>query len=398
MLVEYLRNPKFLIGLLLILGGFDIGMWWTKLPRLLGIIMMLIGIILVLAVWKAPKSKASGRKGAIAKYEGVRSTAPRLSHRLIQKLTINGRLLPYLWLIGLAIIAADLALNAFVQKSEIGGNDLIVIFFGITLIAYEPPGWMTWRSYAASMIRKKWPLEMDFLVIFFGLLILILVIPLYAEAVLTGHTQGTGGAYLENDIVYVLLTAPLSGILSVLGIVNSATGAILTFEMADSTIGQVGIAATCAGIYSFGIFLSAFIAFVLSEYSRFTRRIGILLVVGAIMTYLANLLRMTLIVLAGYYNGIGTLENPAPFTLLWTHQYAGELIFISWVAVFWWIAFRYLASEPEMELKKEPPVESDEEIRPAEIEPAGDDIWKEEHEEDDAWKQKVFELRKGKTA
>ena len=389
MLVEYLRNPRFLIGFLLILGGFDIGMLWTKLPRLLGIIMMLIGIILVLAGLEA-RRKAKTSKETVAKTDRVKSTAPRLSNRLIQKLTINGRLLPHLWIIGLLIIVADFTLNFFIQKSEIGGNDLIVIFFGIALIFYNPPEWMAIGPYVANWIKKKYPREMDFMVVFLGLLILILVIPIYAQALWTGHTQGaqSGELYFEGDMVFVLLTAPLSGILSVLGVANTASGALLTFWMADGGKAEVGIAATCAGIYSFGIFLSAFIAFVLSEYSRFTRRIGILLVVGSAMTYLANLLRMTLIVLAGYYNGVGAGDNPAPFTLLWTHEYAGELIFISWVAVFWWIAFKYLASEPETELKKARPVKIDNKIETAPGEPA----------EDNNWKNKVVELRKGKTA
>jgi exosortase/archaeosortase family protein len=389
-LVEYIRNPRFLIGFLLILGGFDIGMWWTKLPRLLGIILMLVGIILVLAELNAQKKKALPSKETITKTDRVKSTTPRLSNMMIQKLTINGRLLPYVWIIGLLIIVADLVLNFFIQKSEIGGNDLITIFFGTILIFYNPPEWMAIGPYKASWIRKKFPREMDFIVIFLGLLILILVIPMYADALWTGHTQGSqpGEMYLDDDIVYVLLTAPLSGILSVLGIANTATGAILSFEMADGGTGLIGIAATCAGIYSFGIFLSAFIAFVLSEYSRFTRRIGVLLVVGSVLTYLANLLRMTLIVLAGYYNGIGNIDNPAPFTLLWTHEYAGEIIFISWVAVFWWIAFKYLASEPEKDLKSVMPTKSDDKIEPPDTEPA----------DDSDWKNKVLKLRKGKTA
>ena len=389
MLVEYLRNPRFLIGLLLILGGFDIGMWWTKLPRLLGIIIMLIGIALVWAGLNAQK-KARSSKKIVTEKDRVKSTAPRLSHRLIHKLTVNGRLLPYLWIIGIIIIVADLFLNFYIQKSEIGGNDLIVIFFGITTIFYNPPEWMAIGHYKANWIKNKFPHEMDFVVVFFGLLILILVIPMYLNALFTGTTQGSqsNGLNFDDNIVYILLTAPLSGILSVLGIANTASGPFLSFEMADGGTGSIGIAATCAGIYSFGIFLSAFIAFVFSEYSQFTRRIGVLLVVGSALTYLANLLRMTLIVLAGYYNGIGNIDNPAPFTLLWTHEYAGEIIFISWVAIFWWVAFRYLASEPKKKSKSVTSVTSDDKVKSPDIESMGDSDWK----------NKAIQLRKGKIA
>jgi exosortase/archaeosortase family protein len=339
-LVEYLKRPRFLIGFLLILGGFDIGMSFTYLPRLLGIILVLIGIILISVELKARKKKTESKEETALRKRTAEPIAPRLSNRLIQKLTLGGRLLPYLWIIGLIVIVGDVALNAFIQKSEIGGNDMMVLFFGVSLIIYDPPPWMRFGTYL-----KKYTREKDFIVVFLGLLVLILVLPIYVNALLIGGTQGDSpGLDRSNDnIVFVLLTAPLSGILSVLGLENHAVGAFLEFKMADGNSATIGIAATCAGIYSFGIFLAAFIAFVLSEYSRLTKRIGILLIIGSMLTYLANLLRMTFIVLAGYYNGIGDMNDPAPFTLLWTHKYAGEIIFISWVAVFWWIAFRYLA-------------------------------------------------------
>jgi exosortase/archaeosortase family protein len=383
-LVEHLKKPQFLIGLLLVLGGFDIGMSWTYLPRLLGIALILIGIVLISAELRPRKKKTESKEEAALRKENVESAAPRLSNRLIAKLTLRGRLIPYLWIIGLILIAADIALNAFIQKSEIGGNDMIVLFFGVSLIIYDPPPWMRFGTYL-----KKYTREKDFIVVFLGLLVLILVLPMYVNALLTGNTQGSSGFDRSTDsVVFALLTAPLSGILSILGVENSATGAILTFEMANGGSGTVEIAAVCAGIYSFGIFLSAFIAFVLSEYSRLTRQIGILLVIGAALTYLANLLRMTLIVLAGYYNGFGDGNDPAPFTLLWTHKYAGELIFISWVAVFWWFSFRYLASDPGEEPRKEKPVKNDHKTSSPVAEPAdGND-----------WNDKAAELRKGKTA
>jgi exosortase/archaeosortase family protein len=384
-LVEYLRNPRILLGLLLILGGFDIGMWWTKLPRLLGIFVMLIGAALLYTGMKAQKRAAKSPERRSVRRHRPESTAPRLSNRLIQKLTLGGRLLPYLWIIGLIIIASDLLLNAVVQKSEIGGNDMIVLFFGIALIIYNPPTWMRFGIYL-----KKYTREMDFIVVFLGLLILILVIPIYVDALITGNTQGSQSQanWADDDVVFVLLTAPLSGILSVLGIENHAVGAYLGFTMADGSSTTIGIAATCAGIYSFGIFLAAFIAFVLSEYSRLTRRIGILLVIGSLLTYLANLLRMTFIVLAGYYNGVGDIIDPAPFTLLWTHTYAGEIIFISWVAVFWWIAFRYFAVDEGEATAQGAPIQGGSETLPP----------LDKTPNDTEWNRKIIEVRKGKIA
>ncbi len=383
MLIEYLRNPRILIGLLLILAGFDIGMLWTYLPRLIGILLILIGALITIAGVRGQKREAGHPKMRQLRTTPT-STAPRLSNRLIHKLTLNGMLIPYLWVIGILLIAVDLVINFVIQKSIIAGNDLIMIFFGASLIIYRPPSWMVFGKYLAKYTR-----ELDFVVIFLGLLVVILVVPMYLAALATGTTQGatTGDPFLDNLIVYPLLTAPLSGILSVLGINNSATGAYLMFSQANGHEATIAIAATCAGIYSFGIFLSAFIAFVLSEYTKFTKQIGILLVIGSLLTYLANLLRMTLIVLSGYYNGIGDTADPAPFTLLWTHRYVGEIIFIAWVAVFWWVAFRYFAEDETVE----PEVSPKEETKAAPA-PEPSPIRKSE------WTKKTIELRKGKIA
>ncbi|MDH4123370.1 MAG: exosortase/archaeosortase family protein, partial [Thermoplasmata archaeon] len=184
-------------------------------------------------------------------------------------------------------------------------------------------------------------------ILFLGFLIIILVLPLWIDTLLSAGEQGIE---VQGEIVNVLLARPLGGILTILGIENTVEGPYIEFIMANGSIGSVGIAASCAGIYSLGIFLSAYIAFILSEFSSFTRRIGILLIVGIAFTYLANLLRMTIIIIAGYYNGIGYGLDPEPFTLLWTHKYIGEIIFIFWVAIFWWLAFNYLGKE---EIKKQ---------------------------------------------
>src|SRR5213079_2024789 len=107
---------------------------------------------------------------------------------------------------------------------------------------------------------------------------------------------------------WVALAPETSGFLSVIGISNTvhsvagATAPGLTFVPvhvgAEVT---VVITTACSGIYSFGIFASAFAAFVVTEYERLTNRTWALLSMGLLTSYAANVLRMVIIVLAGYY-------------------------------------------------------------------------------------------------
>lgn len=330
-MLEYLKRPWFLIGLSVLIAGLDISVLLTKLPRLVGLIFIAAGALLIYLDLRNARKAAVEGEPAQKRVQRAAPTKPRLSQRIVKMVSLDGRLLPYFWLFGVAVIAIDVAINLLLisqrQNSDFGSFDLIVIAFGATLILYRP-------------LTARYPRETDFLMVFFMLLIIILIIPLWIVKILSGNTDDLTS---QQDIVYVLLTAPLSGILSVLGITNSAQGLFIYFTAASGDHLGIGIAASCAGIYSFGIFLSAFLAFVLSEFTKFSRRIAVLLAVGVLFTYFANLLRMTIVVLAGYYNGMGVQGDPAPFTLLWTHAYAGEIIFICWVALFWWIAFRYFA-------------------------------------------------------
>jgi len=345
--LEYLKRTKFLIGLLAILAGFDISLLLTKLPRLIGIIFIAIGVLLIYVDLRSLKNKVTiaSTEETEKKEEQAKSTEMCLSQRLINKLSLDGRLIPYFWVFGIIVIAADLLINLRWGNPDFGSFDIILFAFGATLILYVP-------------LSARYPKELDFLVVFFSFLFVILIIPLWVVGNLSGNIEDLTS---QQDIVYILLTAPLSGILTILGIESSAQGLYISFTTANGNLLTIGIAASCAGIYSFGIFLAAFLAFVLSEFSVFTRRIALLLGIGVLFTYVANLLRMTIVALAGYYNGMGTPGDPAPFTLLWTHAYAGEIIFVCWVALFWWIAFRYFAPE---ESEADIPTENEESAAP----------------------------------
>jgi hypothetical protein len=63
---------------------------------------------------------------------------------------------------------------------------------------------------------------------------------------------------------------------------------------------------------------------------------------GFLASYVANLLRMVIIVLVGYYtdSAQSDLQN-----LLLAHSYAGWIIFLGWLALFWGLLFKFLPAE-----------------------------------------------------
>ena len=96
---------------------------------------------------------------------------------------------------------------------------------------------------------------------------------------------------------------------------------------------------------SFTIFSSAFTAFVVVEFEKFRARVLAILALGILAAYFANLIRMTIIVLVGAFTDGPRLENA-----LWTHANIGWLLFLGWIALFWFLMFRYVIRDKAQEI------------------------------------------------
>ena len=187
--------------------------------------------------------------------------------------------------------------------------------------------------------------ERDFVLLFFILLNAILVVPLLIARVYYADLEKSVDVYS-----WIALAPQTSALLTLLGVSNQlhavagSTAPGLTFTPEHLGV-QVTIVITtaCSGIYSFGIFASAFVAFILTEYKKLSRRIWLLLALGLLTAYIANVLRMVIIVLVGYYTDTAEtdLQN-----LLIAHSYAGWLIFLGWIALFWGVILRFVPGEP----------------------------------------------------
>jgi len=252
-----------------------------------------------------------------------------LARKLLDAITFQGRLVPFFPAIGAAILVADLAFNLALSASPgIGTEDTIVLLLAGTLLAY-------------GLIPKRFARERDFVLVFSLSLNAILVLPLLvARAALMDYERSV------DAYSWVALAPQTSAVLSLLGVSNNvhavpgSTAPALTFTPPNLGIAVTAVISTaCSGLYSFGIFASAFVAFVLTEYERPTRRTWILLVLGFLAAYAANVLRMVIIVLVGYYTDTAQtdLQN-----MLIAHSYAGWIIFLGWVTLFWGILLKFL--------------------------------------------------------
>jgi exosortase/archaeosortase family protein len=289
------------------------GLEWIGIPLLVA------GVaLLVWATWP----------GAVEARVETRS----LGSRLLYWLTLRGRLVRLFPIAGVGIIAVDLAYNFLLSSSPaLLTEDIMVLLTATVLLGYQ---------FVPPAHRR----ERDFALIFFLVLDVVLVAPLLLVRFITRNVDASVDLYS-----WTALAPELSSILSLLGVANSVhavagfTAPGLTFTPVKMSIPvTVVISTSCSGIYSFGIFASALVAFLLTEYESPSRRLWLLLALGFLASYVANLLRMVIIVLVGYYtdSAQSDLQN-----LLLAHSYAGWIIFLGWLALFWGLLFKFLPAE-----------------------------------------------------
>ena len=75
------------------------------------------------------------------------------------------------------------------------------------------------------------------------------------------------------------------------------------------------------------IFMSALIGYFVAIENRFGYIFAVSILFGLFSAYLANLIRMYVIVVVGHYFGLEALD--------WAHANAGWIIFFLWMGVFW---------------------------------------------------------------
>src|SRR2546429_2312238 len=266
-------------------------------------------------VWPPPASPTQVRKTVASRFLGI--------------VTLQGRLLPIFPAIGLGLILADLGYNVLLSATPaLQTEDIIVLLAAAMLLLY-------------GLIPERFASERDFAFIFFIALNGILVVPLLLARAYYADFERSVDLYS-----WIALAPQTGGLLNILGVANSVhpvSGSAapgLTFRPQHLSVEvTVVITTACSGIYSFGIFASAFIAFVSTESETLTRKTWAFLAIGLLAAYAANVLRMVVIVLVGYYTDTpaSDLQN-----MLVAHSYLGWLIFLGWVTLFWGILLRWM--------------------------------------------------------
>lgn len=201
---------------------------------------------------------------------------------------------------------------------------LIPLFFSIVYFA------------AAVFVLLKKSMEFkDPLIRFafrFFIVIGLMILPVAAiEYVLTGSVD------FKLDAIYMplisIITFITSGALNMAGFSTQYTPLRdgYTLALTDGSY-RVFIGAFCSGITSMSVFIAAFIAMAMDLKANVFKK-AMLFGIGILGTFIANLMRVLLLFLVGYYFGKDALIS--------VHTHLGWILFFIWITIFWIFALKF---------------------------------------------------------
>jgi archaeosortase C (PEF-CTERM variant) len=297
-----------IIAMILLFQGVSIAILSSHFGPALGILSIILGIM-ILAIFP-PRLRLDGAAPSSALMARNETYGIRLVDFLFWK--TGGPIVAIAS--GAALVVGVLLFNIYLSaRPDIGDLDLLSMILGGLLASYP-------------FVMKRYKVEICFALLFVAFVVVILVIP---QAILSFNA----GTSVSNWYVHYLLAAPFAQALNLLGIEAAAHAEAVTIVFRDGAIHTLDISTGCAGLYSFSIFVSAFLSFIL-VYQRLPRKtMAVVLSLGILIAYLGNLFRMIIIGVIGYYRGIDAL--------LWAHDNVGWIVFLSWSSVFWYAVLRY---------------------------------------------------------
>jgi exosortase/archaeosortase family protein len=127
----------------------------------------------------------------------------------------------------------------------------------------------------------------------------------------------------------VILTISL---LNLLGIRAVSDGNIISFMSQTGGMIYLSIVSDCTGIWSLGTFTIAVIIVLSSFPQSISKKSMLLIGVGYLGSFCANIIRILVISLSGYYFGpSGVIEQ--------VHVHIGWIVFSLWMVIFWYYYF-----------------------------------------------------------
>ena len=186
-----------------------------------------------------------------------------------------------------------------------------------------------------NQISEKYIPEFQLSILFCTFFLFLFLIPTLILFIKTGNFNVESEPNFGSSFIHLFLGLPVSNTLNLLGYVTSSNGNILSYQ--DYTVNitqQVAIAQSCTGFFSLIMFISIYTSYIIVHYGKFDANIVILLFLGLLISYIANLFRMIIIVLVGIHYGIDNL--------VWAHTNLGWIIFTTWLFIFWLFLNNYI--------------------------------------------------------
>jgi len=309
--VRFQREWLLLIGSLIVAGALY-GHYMGHTVLLVELVMLGVGAGLAIYAAKGiAEKKVSEEEGIIL----------RLVSKVVQRkyaalaISSAGFILLFGWTALKILFTGDTSLHL---------EDFIVTLFGISLVIY-------------NTTPTKFQMVQDFAVFYLFFLTIVFVVIWKTYSLVTGESYVRITSYSE----YYIVTAPVTAILNILGfdvraylnLDGPGLSNIIEYEHGGVLL-KLGIGTGCSGLYSAGLFFSAFLAFVLVRYQKVDMPILGALGMGFAVTWLSNIIRTIIIIATGIAWG-----HPA---LAFVHAYIGILIFVAFVTVFWLLIVRWL--------------------------------------------------------
>jgi exosortase/archaeosortase family protein len=159
---------------------------------------------------------------------------------------------------------------------------------------------------------------------------LIAVLGFQSYELFLRHQEWIAAPLIPPTVTITLLLLNLAGVAA-----HSSSNVIMFTSKFGEPI-QLAIVADCTGIWSLGTFTVAALIVLSSFPQAISKKGALLLIIGYIGTYAANIMRVFFISLSGYlYGPSGVIES--------AHVHIGWIIFSIWMVIFWYIFFtRYL--------------------------------------------------------
>lgn len=211
-------------------------------------------------------------------------------------------------LLGVAIAGIGIFLTLWAATGERSFNlyDIVLIAFGVFVTIYP-------------VIEKYFSWESRFILFFFVFFVIFVV--LVHKISIYFSPEGTLRASLNTK----LTVAPFHTWLTFVGLDVTREGQILFFNGPDGST-SLYIGPPCSGYFSLFTFLAVIISYMAA--SRFSFQKGIILaLLGLILGYLANIFRLTVLVLIAMHYGMTVMDK--------VHIYLGTVLFVGWNLIFW---------------------------------------------------------------